>query len=419
MSLVISLVLLILLSLHPVHGMPINNGQLRDPLHGLPNEILFQMISYLSKEELDEMLEASSAANETMKTIYHYDKHYSSIGNDVNFIQLPDLVIPPPQVSMFYIHACNDTFHELESRVPRSTLERLITLHIKFCHARQDGAINRTMIDEFLALSQQYASVNNLQVHGPTGQAFQTHLYKYLRKHPKDQTTLTQVMDTKKFNVNQQYKKDGNVPSSSRWTMLHQAVFDLEYRLAKQLIGINADVSAMDSEGQTPLHIAIRHWHEDHIRPLLKGRTNVNIRNNNGQTPLFLATAFGRFDMVNALLMAEANVNLADNSGFTPLHIAARRGHENIMISLLQAGAQVNALDQYKCTPLHEAVSSSSANLVETLLLAGAKVNVQDIIKRTPLSIALRKRYTVIEALLRQYGALDDPSATSIDCCIS
>jgi ankyrin repeat domain-containing protein 50 len=125
----------------------------------------------------------------------------------------------------------------------------------------------------------------------------------------------------------------------------------------------------------------------------------------NGQTPLWFATLDGRLEAVRSLLTElDADPNVARGDGITPLMAACSQGFEDIVSLLLAAGADPNAMDLDKTTALFNAAENGSAQLVSMLVLSGAHVDIFTSNHFTPLIVASAHghlevvRFLVLEA---------------------
>ncbi len=79
----------------------------------MPSALLFETISYLTKEEMDDMLAASDRASNTMKSEFQYDKERSIIGSEHNFVRLDRLVLPSSSIGLLYLYVCIDAFNAI------------------------------------------------------------------------------------------------------------------------------------------------------------------------------------------------------------------------------------------------------------------------------------------------------------------
>ena len=71
-------------------------------------------------------------------------------------------------------------------------------------------------------------------------------------------------------------------------SMLHQVIRNRDFNLMEAVIDKTPNINAQDSEGNTPLHLAV-HCYDSAVTDLLNHGANPNIQNNAGDTPLHLA----------------------------------------------------------------------------------------------------------------------------------
>jgi len=86
---------------------------------------------------------------------------------------------------------------------------------------------------------------------------------------------------------------------------------------------------------------------------LLKHSINLNQMDSNGNTPLHLAARLGNLDLVLIYLWLGFNVNQPGENGWTPLHEAFSYGHQQISRYLLSAGARLTLVNAKNQTPKH------------------------------------------------------------------
>lgn len=129
----------------------------------------------------------------------------------------------------------------------------------------------------------------------------------------------------------------------------------------------------------------------------------INAVNSEGFTALHLAVrnsnTWSSTETVKALLtIANCNVNICNNLGCSPLHTAARYANLDSSTAvcklLITYGANVNAIDNNKSTPLHYACRNSGreSNLaaVNLLLDNGACATKKNNFKESAISLACR-----------------------------
>src|SRR5262249_992743 len=113
------------------------------------------------------------------------------------------------------------------------------------------------------------------------------------------------------------------------------------------------------------------------LAALLSGnRSLVSAVSTDGWTPLHLAAFFGRGDAVGLLLNKGAQVTARSTNAMEnpPLHAAAAGRHTDVIKLLLDHGASANARQHGGWTPLHAAAQSGDLESAKVLVAGGADV---------------------------------------------
>nr|WP_318660975.1 ankyrin repeat domain-containing protein [uncultured Treponema sp.] len=182
----------------------------------------------------------------------------------------------------------------------------------------------------------------------------------------------------------------------------------------------SSNINSVDSEGNTPLLIAIqKEAPVSKIRYLIQSGSNVNARNREGNSALYYAVQNNSREIGKLLLEKDANIFSAntkeisplklaltgegndwlinsntitstDGSGNTVLHYAADWKLTKAVKYLVQKGAKIDARNANGQTPLFNAAKSDSAAIISALLTSGADINTRDQLGSTPLHAAVR-----------------------------
>jgi ankyrin repeat protein len=136
-----------------------------------------------------------------------------------------------------------------------------------------------------------------------------------------------------------------------------------------------AEINKAETDGTTPLHVAVLRNDSDSVDVLLRAGANVKTATRYGVTPLYLACVNGNATVIEKLLAAGADANTALPEGETALMTAARTGSVPAIKVLVAHGAAVNAKEGWKGqTALMWAAAENNAAAAKALIDAGADI---------------------------------------------
>lgn len=210
---------------------------------------------------------------------------------------------------------------------------------------------------------------------------------------------------------------------------LHLAARRRQDSTVRSLLRFGGDASARDSEGHTPLFLAIQKSHCGVVSALLAdadvARRTVGLRcGNQSRTALDLAAADGNVGLVRLLIQRGADVNAAGSDGRTALHTAAAGGHQDVIHILVEHGANVDTADSDGWTAVLFAASSGRCHVGALKALVeghGANVNAADSGGRTAVHLAVDRNDDHAIETLALVGAdmeamVDDATPLYVAC---
>ncbi|XP_001499452.1 ankyrin repeat domain-containing protein 35 isoform X1 [Equus przewalskii] len=168
------------------------------------------------------------------------------------------------------------------------------------------------------------------------------------------------------------------------------------------LLANGADINSKNEDGSTALHLATISCQPQCVKVLLQHGANEDAVDAENRSPLHWAASSGCASSVLLLCDHEAFLDVLDKDGRTPLMIASLGGHTAICSQLLQRGARVNVTDKDDKSALILACEKGSAEVAELLLSHGADAGAVDSMGHDALHYALRTQDKVLWRLLRQ-----------------
>lgn len=94
-----------------------------------------------------------------------------------------------------------------------------------------------------------------------------------------------------------------------------EAAFNGNSLAIKSLVAVGVPVAGVDSEGNTPLHLAVRHGCTDAIQALIEAKADMNARNLKGQTPLMISANLKDLEASRLLINAGTDLAAQDKHG--------------------------------------------------------------------------------------------------------
>jgi ankyrin repeat protein len=174
----------------------------------------------------------------------------------------------------------------------------------------------------------------------------------------------------------------------------------------KTLIAHGNALDAENAQGETALHLAVKHGHKRIVLVLLAHEVNVNAQTSAGDTPLHYAAERGRSEIVEMLLVHGVDVHARNSQRWTFLPLARGEADSERLAFLNVAGGKESTERNRGETPLHRAAQSGSAQTVQLLLVHGAEVNARNLYNgQSPLHLAASSGNPAVVSLLLEHGA--------------
>ncbi|CAJ0576769.1 unnamed protein product, partial [Mesorhabditis spiculigera] len=208
------------------------------------------------------------------------------------------------------------------------------------------------------------------------------------------------------------------VPASAKdvdgCSLLHWAAINNSVQCVEKLLASGEDPNVLGGIlVSTPLHWAVRVGQLGASIRLVNAGAICNIRDSQGLTPLHLAVQNTHIGLTAYLLAKYPDSrDFTDNAGMTSLMWAAYRCYQMFPLKILiDSGADLNAQETLQGnTALHFAAQERNITAIRELLAAGADPTIPNKQHETPLDIVSNNRHQKIQRMLkkalRRKGAL-------------
>ncbi|XP_071089868.1 ankyrin-3-like [Haliotis cracherodii] len=179
---------------------------------------------------------------------------------------------------------------------------------------------------------------------------------------------------------------------------------------------------------RSPLCMSVETGIPSAVESLLNAGYDINCKDSDGNSPLHVAIFSRFYDITKLLLRHGCVLGVYNKAGFTPLHVAVLHRDEHALSIICNyqrihgnAGGPI-APDHYACpaidlralfsgeTCLHIAVEQNNLEIVKILVQEGASVDAVNYYSQTPLVLACRYNYHDITKVLLNYSA--NPNVT-------
>ena len=190
---------------------------------------------------------------------------------------------------------------------------------------------------------------------------------------------------------------------------LHAAARSGDVASLRRLLDDGAPVDAINSDGETPLLVAVRADRTPAAELLLERGADVNAQASNLDTPWLLAGAEGRADILELMLGHRPDLSIHNRFGGTALIPACERGHVAAVRVLVRSGIDVDHVNRMGWTCLLELVILGDGGprhqeVARRVLDAGADPNIPDATGVTPLAHATSRGHHALARLIAGAG---------------
>lgn len=192
---------------------------------------------------------------------------------------------------------------------------------------------------------------------------------------------------------------------------LHAAAARGDTASIERLIQDGAATSARDNHQRTPLHVAAFRKQTDAALRLMRLGADPNALDAQRYDIVTIAAVADDVPMLKTALAGGGKAtNITSPYDGTALIAAAHLGHDEVVRTLIAAGAPLDHVNNLGWTALIESIVLGDGGkrhvaCLEALVLAGANVNIADRSGATPLTLAKRRGYGEMVAILEKAGA--------------
>jgi ankyrin repeat protein len=193
-----------------------------------------------------------------------------------------------------------------------------------------------------------------------------------------------------------------NVQIDGSNTLLCLAAELGEMLTVKKLITKGADPNIVNSNGDTPLMVAIKHNHLFETQVLLSSTHNLNQQNQEGDTTLMLAIRLGHLHAARELICYPLNLLVANKRQENVFSLLHQQGYRQSDQHFLLARAMIAALLNMPAHYLNVKIDGENTLLclvadlgevtaIRKLITAGADANISNGFGDTPLMVAIKQ----------------------------
>jgi len=192
---------------------------------------------------------------------------------------------------------------------------------------------------------------------------------------------------------------------------LHAAAAKGDTAAIEKLVKAGAAIDARDGHGRTPLHVAAFMHKTDAARALMRLGADANALEAQQYDIVTIAAVANDVPMLKIALEGGCKAtNITSPYHGTALIAAAHLGHDEVVRTLIAAKAPLDHVNNLGWTAVIESIVLGDGGkrhiaTLKALIDAKANINLTDGSGATPLTLAKRRGYTEMVAMLTAAGA--------------
>jgi uncharacterized protein len=191
---------------------------------------------------------------------------------------------------------------------------------------------------------------------------------------------------------------------------LHAAAAKGDWAAIERMVRAKAPIDARDGLGRTPLHVAVYMRQQEAARALLRLGADANALEAQQYDIVTIAAVADDVPMLMLALEGGCKAtNITSPYRGTALIAAAHLGHDVVVRTLIKAGAPLDHVNNLGWTAVIEAIVLGDGGkrhlaVLKALIDAGANINLPDRSGNTPLTLAKKRGFQEMVAILEKAG---------------
>lgn len=141
-------------------------------------------------------------------------------------------------------------------------------------------------------------------------------------------------------------------------------------KIASEILSSNnVDINKKTYDGQTYLHLCLKHNKIKSAVWLIKNGIDVSVSDSNGNSSLRIAVEKGNFEIINAITTyTNISIDQRDSNGRSLLQDAVIYGHDKIAEHLIDNNIDINNIDNRKRNVAFDAISYGNEEIIDTIV---------------------------------------------------